>query len=143
MSYAGPALMGIMQAEIQEKRQWLSKQQFIDGLALVNMLPGPGATQLGIFIGHAKAGLAGGILAGVCFIVPAFLVMLALASAYAAFGTLPATQSAFYGIGPVVVGIFAAAIYRLGNGSITERSQIAICVTAAAVMLCTSVGLVT
>jgi chromate transporter len=143
MSYGGPAIMRIMQAEIQEKRQWLSKQQFIDGLALVNMLPGPGATQLGIFIGHAKAGLAGGILAGVCFILPAFLVMLALASAYAAFGTLPVTQSAFHGIGPVVVGIFAAAIYRLGKGSIKERSQIAIFAAAATVMLCTSVGLVT
>src|SRR5260221_13474246 len=78
MSYGGPAIMGIMQAEIQEKRQWISKPQFVEGLALVNMLPGPGATQLGIFIGHAKAGLPGGILAGVSFILPAFMVMLAL-----------------------------------------------------------------
>jgi chromate transporter len=57
MSYGGPAIMGIMQTEIQEKRQWIGKQQFVEGLALVNMFPGPGATQLGIFIGHAKAGL--------------------------------------------------------------------------------------
>jgi chromate transporter len=63
MSYGGPAIMGIMQIEIQEKREWISKQEFVEGLALVNMLPGPGATQLGIFIGHAKAGLTGGILA--------------------------------------------------------------------------------
>jgi chromate transporter len=61
MSYGGPAIMGIMQTEIQEKRRWISKQDFVEGLALVNMLPGPGATQLGIFIGHAKAGLIGGI----------------------------------------------------------------------------------
>jgi chromate transporter len=60
MSYGGPAIMGIMQAELQERRRWLSKQEFVEGLALVNMLPGPGATQLGIFIGHAKAGLRGG-----------------------------------------------------------------------------------
>ena len=52
MSYGGPAIMGIMQTEIQEKREWMSKQEFVDGLAVVNMLPGPGATQLGIFIGH-------------------------------------------------------------------------------------------
>ena len=58
MSYGGPAIMGIMQTEIQEKREWISKPEFVEGLALVNMLPGPGATQLGIFIGHAKAGLA-------------------------------------------------------------------------------------
>ena len=63
MSYGGPAIMGIMQMEIQEKRQWVEKPQFVEGLALVNMLPGPGATQLGIYLGHARAGLAGGIIA--------------------------------------------------------------------------------
>lgn len=104
MSYGGPAIMGIMQTEIQEKREWISKPEFVEGLALVNMLPGPGATQLGIFIGHAKAGLAGGVIAGLCFVLPAFLIMLALASAYVAFGTLPSVRNAFYGIGPVVVG---------------------------------------
>ncbi|SEE55200.1 chromate transporter [Rhizobiales bacterium GAS191] len=143
MSYGGPAIMGTMQAEIQERREWLSKREFVDGLALVNMLPGPGAAQLGIFIGHAKGGLPGGILAGICFILPAFLIMLLLTAAYIAFGALPATQSAFYGIGPVVIGIFAASIYRLGKGTIKERSQIAILVAALAVMQFTSVGLVT
>jgi chromate transporter len=78
MSYGGPAIMGIMQAGIQEKRRWNEKQEFVGGLTLVNMLPGPGATQLGVYIGHIKAGLAGGIIAGVCFILPAFLIMLML-----------------------------------------------------------------
>ncbi len=142
MSYGGPAIMGIMQTEIQEKRAWISKPEFVEGLALVNMLPGPGATQLGIFIGHAKAGLAGGIIAGVCFVLPAFLIMLALAAAYVAFGTLPSMRNAFYGIGPVVVGIFAASVYRLAKGTIRERSQIAIAVAAAVVMFFTPVGLV-
>jgi chromate transporter len=142
MSYGGPAIMGIMQAEIQEKRGWISKQEFVEGLALVNMLPGPGATQLGIFIGHAKAGLAGGIIAGVCFILPAFLIMLALAAAYVAFGTLPSMRNAFYGIGPVVVGIFAVSVYRLGKATIKERTQIAIAVAVAIVLFFTPVGLV-
>src|SRR5262249_7343226 len=66
MSYGGPAIMGIMQTEIQEKRRWIEKPQFVEGLALVNMLPGPGATQLGIYLGHTRAGLAGGIIAGLC-----------------------------------------------------------------------------
>jgi chromate transporter len=142
MSYGGPAIMGIMQAEIQERRGWISKEEFVEGLALVNMLPGPGATQLGIFIGHAKAGLAGGIIAGVCFILPAFLIMLGLAAAYVAFGTLPSMRNAFYGIGPVVVGIFAVSVYRLGKATIRERSQIAIAVAVAIVLFFTPVGLV-
>ena len=142
MSYGGPAIMGIMQTEIQEKRGWISKPEFVEGLALVNMLPGPGAIQLGIFIGHAKAGLAGGIVAGVCFVLPAFLIMLALAAAYVAFGTLPSMRNAFYGIGPVVVGIFAASVYRLGKGTIRESSQIAIAVVAAIVMYFAPIGLV-
>jgi len=94
MSYGGPAIMGIMQNEIQERRRWLGKERFVEGLSIVNMLPGPGATQLAIFIGHTKGGLAGGIVAGICFIIPAFAIMLLLASAYAAFGALPALRNA-------------------------------------------------
>ena len=142
MSYGGPAIMGIMQTEVQEKRQWIEKQQFVEGLALVNMLPGPGATQLGIFLGHAKGGLVGGIVAGICFILPAFLIMLALTTVYVMFGALPSARNAFYGIGPVVVGIFAVSVYRLGKAAIKERSQIAIALAAAAVMFLTPVGLV-
>jgi len=142
MSYGGPAIMGIMQAEIQEKRKWIDKKAFVDGLALVNMLPGPGATQLGIFIGHAKGGMSGGIIAGLCFVLPAFLIMLALAAAYLAYGALPSMRSAFYGIGPVVLGIFAVAVYRLGKNAIKERVQLVIAVAAAAATLLPQIGLV-
>jgi len=143
MSYGGPAIMGIMQAEIQEKRRWIDKKSFVDGLALVNMLPGPGATQLGIYIGHAKGGIAGGIVAGLAFILPAFAIMLALAAVYIAYGALPSMRSAFYGIGPVVLGIFAVAVYRLGKNAIKERPQILIALAAAAAMLVPQLGLVT
>jgi chromate transporter len=142
MSYGGPAIMGIMQTEVQERRQWIEKPQFVEGLALVNMLPGPGATQLGIYIGHNKGGLTGGIIAGLCFILPAFVIMLALATIYMAFGALPSARNAFYGIGPVVVGIFAVSVYRLGRGTIKELSQITIALAAAVVMLWTPVGIV-
>jgi chromate transporter len=141
MSYGGPAIMGIMQNEIQERRRWLGKERFVEGLSIVNMLPGPGATQLAIFIGHAKGGLAGGIVAGICFIIPAFAIMLLLASVYAAFGALPALRNAFYGIGPVVVGIFAVAIYRLAKGTIKDRLQIPIAVSAVGLVLFSPFGL--
>jgi chromate transporter len=141
MSYGGPAIMGIMQNEIQERRRWLGKERFVEGLSIVNTLPGPGATQLAIFIGHTKGGLAGGIVAGVCFILPAFAIMLLLASAYGAFGALPAMRNAFYGIGPVVVGIFAVAIYRLARGTIKDVLQIPIAVAAVGLMLFSPFGL--
>ncbi len=141
MSYGGPAIMGIMQNEIQERRRWLGKERFVEGLSIVNMLPGPGATQLAIFIGHTKGGLAGGIVAGICFILPAFTIMLLLASAYAAFGALPALRNAFYGIGPVVVGLFAVAIYRLARGTIKDLLQIPIAVAAVGLMLFSPIGL--
>jgi chromate transporter len=74
--------------------------------------------------------------------LPAFLIMLGLAAAYVAFGTLPSMRNAFYGIGPVVVGIFAVSVYRLGKATIRERSQIAIAVAVAIVLFFTPVGLV-
>src|SRR5262245_42906052 len=141
MNY-GVGIMGIMQSEVQEKRQWIGKEEFVQGLALVNMLPGPPGVQLSIFLGHAKGWLIGGILAGVCFILPAFFIVLALSAAYVAFGALPTMRSAFYGIGPVVVGIFAVSVYRLGKAAIKEHSQIAIGVAAAGVMFSTSVDLI-
>lgn len=143
MSYGGPAIMGIMQAEIQEKRQWLSKEQFVEGLALVNMLPGPGATQLGIFLGYARAGWRGGIVAGVSFMMPAFLIMLALTLLYTHFGTLPVLRNAFYGIGPVVVGVFAVAVYRLATGAIKDFWQLLLGICAAVAAAATALGLIT
>src|SRR5262245_2523105 len=88
-AYGGPAIQGVMQAEFQERRQWLTKPQFIEGLAFVNMLPGATATQLGIFLGYRRAGRWGGLLAGLGFCAPAFAIMLALTLAYSAFGVSP------------------------------------------------------
>jgi chromate transporter len=142
MSYGGPAIMGIMQAEIQEKRQWVSKERFVEGLALVNALPGPAAAQLALFLGHARGGAWGAIAAGLGFIVPAFFIMLGLTWIYTAFGALPAVRGAFYGIGPVVLGIFAFAVYRLGAAAITDRAQVALGLGAAALIALSPIGLV-
>ena len=142
MSYGGPAIMGIMQAEIQEKRGWLSKERFLEGLALVNMLPGAAATQLGIFIGYQRAGWWGGVVAGLCFILPAFAIMLTLTLLYSAFGALPVMRDAFYGLGPVVLGIFVVAVYRLGRTALKGMNQIAIGIAAAVLVAFTPVGIV-
>src|SRR5437764_1165703 len=99
-AYGGPAIMGIMQAELQEKRQWVSKERFVEGLSLVNMLPGATATQLGIFLGYTRGGWWGGLLGGLCFVLPAFFVMLALTIAYASLGVTPILRGALYCLTP-------------------------------------------
>src|SRR3989441_3605260 len=113
-AYGGPAIMGIMQAELHEKRGWVSKERFVEGLSLVNMLPGAGATQLSIFLGYARGGWWGGLLAGLCFVLPAFVIMLALTIAYATLSVTPVMRGALYGLGPVVGGLLVVAVYPPG-----------------------------
>ncbi len=135
-AYGGPAIMGVMQAEFQERRQWVSRARFLEGLALVNVLPGATATQLGIFLGYARGGWWGGLLAGLCFAAPGFVVMLALAAAYTSLGVSPVLRGALYGLGPVVLGIFVVALYRLGASALRtlpHRLIALACVVAALV----------
>jgi chromate transporter len=123
--------MGIMQAELQEKRRWISKERFVEGLALVNMLPGPGAIQLGIFLGYSRGGPWGGVLAGLCFMLPAFFIMLGLTLGYAAYGSTPLLKGALYGLGPVFIGVFLVAIYRLAKSMLTATVHLIIAISAA------------
>ena len=140
-AYGGPAIMGIMQAEFQEKRQWVPKARFVEGLSLANMVPGATATQLGIFLGHVRGGWWGGVLAGLCFMLPAFCVMLALAMTYAYLGAMPMMHGGLYGLGPVVLGIFVVAVYRLSRSEVTTVPQIIIALTAAAAVAFTPLGM--
>jgi len=140
-SYGGPAIMGIMQAELQQKRQWVSKERFVEGLSVVNMLPGATATQLGIFLGYARGGWWGGLVGGLCFVLPAFFVMLMLTLAYASLGTSPLLRGALYGLGPVVLAIFAVAVYRLGRTAASTIPQAIIAGLAAVVSITTPLGI--
>jgi len=139
-AYGGPAIMGVMQQEFQEKRQWTSKPRFLEGMALVNVLPGATATQLGIFLGYVRGGWWGGLLAGLCFAAPAFVVMLALTVAYGAFGVSPIVRGALYGLGPVVLAIFFAALFRLGKTALRSRTQGLLAVGAALAALLSPLG---
>jgi chromate transporter len=140
-AYGGlAAIWGVLQADLQEKRGWLSREHFLEGLALVNMLPGAVAVQLCIFIGHARGGWRGGLLAGLCFILPAFLIMLALTLAYSAYGAIPAVSGALHGLGPVVMVIFLAAIWRLSKTAAATLPQLAIVVAGALAAAQTSLG---
>jgi chromate transporter len=140
-SYGGPAIMGIMQTELQQKRRWVSKERFVEGLSVVNMLPGATATQLGIFLGYARGGWWGGLLGGLCFVLPGFFIMLLLTIAYASLGVSPIVRGALYGLGPVVLGIFGVAVYRLGRSAASTVPQAVIAVLAAAVSIGTPLGI--
>ena len=129
--YGGPAIMGVMQAEIQERRQWTSKPRFLEGLGLANVLPGATMVQLAIFLGYQRGGWWGGLLAGFCFTAPAFVVMLALAAAYATFGVSPLLRGALYGLGPVVLAIFVSAVFRLGKSALRSWIHVLIAASAA------------
>src|SRR2546426_3808232 len=134
-AYGGPAIMGVMQAELQEKRGWVSKERFVEGLSLVNMLPGATAAQLSIFLGYARGGWWGGPLGGLCFVLPGVFVLLVLTMGYAAIGVTPGLRGALYGLGPVVMGIYLVAVYRLGKAAMNTRSQVLIAIAAAVATL--------
>jgi chromate transporter len=134
--------VGIIQTEVQEKRAWVSKAQFLEGLALVNTLPGPSGIQIGIFVGYTRAGWWGGLLAGLGFLVPGFCILLVLTLLYHHYGALPRIRHAFYGLNPVVVGIFAMAVYRLGRAAVREWPHVLLAVAGALAISLTPLGIV-
>ncbi|MFL5660941.1 MAG: chromate efflux transporter [Ktedonobacteraceae bacterium] len=124
IGFGGPlAHIGLMEDECVTRRQWLTRETFLEGLALCNLFPGPTSTQLTIYLGYMRAGLVGGVLSGTCFIFPAFLFVLVLAWAYMQYGTLPAIGALFVGIGPVVVAIIINTLFRSGKTALTTLSS--------------------
>ena len=140
VGFGAPAIWGLIQAEVQERRAWLTKERYLEGLALVQTLPGAPAVQMCIFAGHQRAGWWGGLVGGLAFTVPAFAIMLALTALYSSYGAVPVLRDALYGLGPVVLGIFVATAYRLGRNAIADRSAVAIALAAAAAVPWLGVG---
>lgn len=132
VGFGAPAVWGLIQAEVQERRTWLTKERYLEGLALVQTLPGAPAVQMCIFAGHQRAGWWGGLLGGLAFTLPAFAIMLALTALYSLYGALPVLRDALYGISPVVLGIFVAVTYRLGRNAIKDLASVAVALIAAA-----------
>ena len=119
VNIGGPvAQITMMFNHMVEKRRWLSKDRFIKIMAFCHMLPGPEALQLAIYIGYLKRKLWGGVLAGVTFIIPGAIAMVALSWLYVQYGKLPEVTNALYVLKPAVLGIIAAGIIKLGRASI-------------------------
>jgi len=114
LGFGGPiALAGYMQRDLVEDRQWITKEEYVQGLALAQLAPGPLAAQLAIYLGWVRGGVLGANLVSVAFILPSFLMVVALAVLYIRFGGLPWMQGAFYGVGAAVIAIIARSAYKL------------------------------
>lgn len=114
--FGGPAAhLALMEREAVEKRGWLNHEEFLDLVGGCNLLPGPSSTQVAMALGYTRAGWAGLVVAGACFILPATLATLALAWAYVRYGHLPQVAGLLYGAKPVMVAIVAQAVWRLGR----------------------------
>jgi chromate transporter len=114
VGFGGPiALAGHMQQDLVEERGWVSKQDYVEGLALAQLAPGPLAAQLAIYLGYIRGGILGATAVGVAFILPSFLMVLALSAAYVRFGGLAWMQGMFYGIGAAVIGIITRSAFKL------------------------------
>jgi chromate transporter len=114
VGFGGPiALAGHMQQDLVDSHGWVRKEDYLEGLALAQLAPGPLAAQLAIYLGYIRAGVLGATAVGVAFILPSFLMVLGLSAAYVRFGGLPWMQGMFYGIGAAVIGIIARSAFKL------------------------------
>jgi chromate transporter len=112
--FGGPiALAGYMQRDLVEKRGWITKKDYVDGLALAQLAPGPLAAQLAIYLGWVKGRVLGATAVAAAFILPSFLMVLVLSALYVRFGGLPWMQSVFYGVGAAVIAIIARSALKL------------------------------
>jgi len=119
LGFGGPiALAGHMQKDLVEERRWVSKQDYLEGLAFSQLSPGPLAAQLAMYLGWIRAGTIGATLVGIAFILPSFLMVLVLAALYVHFGSLPWIQGMFYGIGAAVIAIIVRSAIKLVRGTV-------------------------
>jgi chromate transporter len=128
-AFGGPAAhIAMMHDEIVKRRKWLSDQQFLDLVGATNLIPGPNSTEMAIHIGFLRAGWPGLIMGGICFIVPAMLIVLFLAWVYVRFGATPQAEWLLYGIKPVVIAIIVQALWSLGQKAVKGALTAAVAV---------------
>jgi len=121
-AFGGPAAhIAMMEDEVVRRRQWVPREKFLDLLGAANLIPGPSSTEMAIFIGYLCKGWAGLLLAGVCFIAPAMVIVIGFAWAYVRFGNLPQVTWLLYGVKPVVIAIILQALWQLGRTAVKSK----------------------
>lgn len=132
-AFGGPAAhVAMMEDEIVTKRKWMSKERFIDMYGFTSLIPGPNSTEMAILMGYHRGGMIGLIIAGVSFILPAVLIVLAFAYIYVNYGSVPLVAELFDGVKPVILAIVIQALYRLSKTVLSslEKGMIFIAVLA-------------
>ncbi len=116
----------MMEQEFVSRRQWISREKFLDLVGAANLIPGPSSSEVAIYIGQLLAGAPGLVIAGICFILPAAVIVLGFAYSYARFGSLPQVTGILYGIKPVIIAIVIQATYQLGITALKSKKLIII-----------------
>lgn len=123
IAFGGPAAhIAMMEDEVVRRRKWFTREQFLDYLGAANLIPGPNSTELAIHIGRSRAGWPGLVVAGTCFIIPAMLMVGAIAWAYVRYGSLPETAALLYGVKPVVIAVILQALWGLGRTALKSAA---------------------
>jgi chromate transporter len=136
ISFGGPAAhIALMHDEVVRRRQWLLDQEFLDLLGATNLIPGPNSTELAIHIGNRRAGWTGLLVAGVCFILPAALIVTTLAWAYVAYGTLPEAHAVLYGVKAAMIAIVLQALVSLSRTALKSTGLVVLGITSASAVL--------
>jgi chromate transporter len=121
-AFGGPAAhIAMLEDEVVRRRGWLTGEEFLDLLGATNLIPGPNSTEMAIHIGYRRAGRVGLVVGGVAFILPAMLLVMAIAWAYVRFGKLPQVEGLLYGLKPVLVAIVIQALWSLGQKAVKDR----------------------
>ncbi|HEX7288617.1 MAG TPA: chromate efflux transporter [Candidatus Angelobacter sp.] len=140
VAFGGPAAhIALMEEEFVTRRGWLTRQEFLDRLGAANLIPGPSSTEMAIFIGQSKAGWPGLIVGGCCFIIPAAILVAAIAAAYVRYGVLPQVGGMLYAVKAVVIAIVAQAFWKLAQSAV-KNSFLALLGTISAILALLSVN---
>jgi chromate transporter len=130
-TFGGPAgQIAVMQRTLVEERRWIGPQRFLHALNYCMLLPGPEAQQLAVYIGWLLNGLRGGLVAGVLFVLPGMVALLALSAIYVAWGNATAVTAVFAGLAPAVVAVVAQAVLRVGGRALGHRALVAVAAAA-------------
>lgn len=126
-AFGGPAAhIAMMEQEVVRRRGWLSEEEFLDLLGATSVIPGPSSTEMAIYVGRMRGGLAGVLVAGACFILPAAVIVTAIAWAYVRFGALPEVSGVLYGVKPVVIAVVLQALWNLRAAAVKTKLLMAI-----------------